>query len=122
MLKSKCNDYCHTRQVQKIHLRNTFATQCTLRAKICDFKQRGKPSVSACLFGMLAFAQSTRGQQDPAAGKSTTSTTQGGSAPEKDASAAAEQDLEKAVQNPVASLISVPVQNNTNLLNIALAH
>ena len=81
-------------------------------------KRRGKPSVRAaflvCLCGMLAFAQSLRGQQDPAIGKSTTSTVQGGSPPEKDASGAAQEELEKAVQNPVASLITVPLQNNTN--------
>ena len=40
------------------------------------FKRRALQSARAgslvCLFGMLAFAQSTRGQQDPATGKSTT--------------------------------------------------
>lgn len=64
-----------------------------------QIKGRGKPWASVafllCLFGMLDFAQSMRGQQDPAAGKPSTSTAQGGAAPQKDAAAAAEEELQK---------------------------
>src|SRR5271166_2947954 len=57
---------------------------------------------------------STSAQQDSSAGaKSATAAT---SPADKTApsDAAATADLQKAVQNPVASLISVPVQNNSN--------
>jgi hypothetical protein len=56
------------------------------------------------LFAMLVFTGIiTATAQDPQPQKS----------PE-DAAAAAQDKLEKAVQNPVASLISVPLQNNAN--------
>ena len=64
---------------------------------------------AVCLLGMLAFAHAMRGQQDPATGKSTT-----GAPPEEDVSAAAQEESENAVHNPVASLTSIPLHNNTN--------
>ena len=59
-------------------------------------------SVSAAL--LFLFASGLTAQEKPAASTS--------AAPDTGASAAS--SLEKAVQNPVASLISVPIQNNTN--------
>jgi hypothetical protein len=53
-------------------------------------------------------------QEAANAEKSTTAGTMPGPPPAKDDSAAAAEELQKAVQNPVASLISVPIQNNTN--------
>jgi hypothetical protein len=49
----------------------------------------------------------------PALAQDSTSTTQGASAAHEPASGGT-QDLQKATQNPVSSLISVPVQNNRN--------
>jgi hypothetical protein len=54
----------------------------------------------------LLFANLVTAQEPPKAAASTTGA--------KDAGAAAAEELQKAVQNPVASLISVPVQNNSN--------
>jgi len=77
-----------------------------------------KSSVSAsslmCLFAVLTFGQGIEAQEDPAGKKQGSSDAQKGAVPEKDASAAAEEELQKAVQNPAASLISVPLYNNTN--------
>ncbi len=52
----------------------------------------------------LSFAQENQ----------STTTTQDGAAKAAQMQAAAAAELQKAVQNPVASLISVPVQNNSN--------
>jgi hypothetical protein len=55
-----------------------------------------------------------QGQEDSAGKKPAASDAQKGTVPERDESATAEEQLQKAVQNPVASLISVPLQNDTN--------
>jgi len=54
-----------------------------------------------CLFAVLTFGQGIEAQEDQAS-----SNAQKGAVPEKDASAAAETKLQKAVQNPVDRLIS----------------
>lgn len=66
------------------------------------------------LFFMLAFGQSVQAQQDDSPGEATTADAQGAAPAEKNEPAGASSSLEKAVQNPVANLISVPLQNNTN--------
>ena len=66
------------------------------------------------LFAALTFGQGIEAQEDPAGKKQASSDAQKGAVAKKDASAAAEEELQKAVQNPVASLISVPLQNNTH--------
>jgi hypothetical protein len=64
----------------------------------------------ATLFAMFALCQATLAQQADSKQKTAT-----GEAPtEKGKVAAGSGDLEKAVQNPVANLISVPLQNNSN--------
>ena len=77
-----------------------------------------KSSVSVpflmCLFAVLTFGQGIKAQEDPGGNKQASSDAQKGAVPEKDVSAAAEEELQNAVQHPVASLISVPLQNNTN--------
>jgi len=67
-----------------------------------------------CLFAVLTFGQGIEAQEDSAGRKQASSDAQKGGVSGKDASTAAEEELQKAVQNPVASLISVPLQNNTN--------
>src|SRR5271163_5146281 len=66
---------------------------------------------------MAAFAPLARSQEqaspNPQAGTSTAKAQPPAEEPEADTSAATEA-LQKATQNPVASLISVPVQNNNN--------
>src|SRR5271155_2354946 len=66
---------------------------------------------------MAAFAPLARSQEQaspsPQAGTSTAKAQPPAEEPEADTSAATEA-LKKATQNPVASLISVPVQNNNN--------
>jgi len=57
-----------------------------------------------CLPGHALSAQESQTTPKPAAS----------AAVDNDASASAAADLQKAVQNPVASLISVPIQNNSN--------
>jgi hypothetical protein len=59
------------------------------------------------LISILSFATVHALAQD------SSSTTQEGAAP-PEAAAGGAQDLQKATQNPVSSLISVPVQNNSN--------
>ena len=59
------------------------------------------------LISILSFATV------PALAQDSSSTTQEGSAP-PEATAGGAHDLQKATQNPVSSLISVPVQNNSN--------
>ena len=66
---------------------------------------------------LAAFAPLARSQEQPSpspqAGTSTAKAQPPAEEPEADTSAATEA-LQKATQNPVASLISVPVQNNNN--------
>jgi hypothetical protein len=72
-----------------------------------------------CLWviGMLAFAPSARSQKltapDPQAGVQSGKAQPQNEEPEANTSSSTEA-LQKATQNPVASLISVPVQNNSN--------
>jgi len=69
-----------------------------------------------CVF-LLAFAPLSQSQDHTSAG-SQAGTTSGKAKPEAEepeaATSAATEALQKATQNPVASLISVPVQNNNN--------
>src|SRR5271163_4968642 len=66
---------------------------------------------------LAAFAPLARSQEQPSpspqAGTSTAKAQPPAEEPEADTSAATEA-LQKATQNPVASLISVPIQNNNN--------
>ncbi len=66
---------------------------------------------------MAVFAPAARSQEQPSpspqAGSSTAKPQPPAEEPEADTSAATEA-LQKATQNPVASLVSVPVQNNNN--------
>jgi hypothetical protein len=79
-----------------------------------------KPAIFACVL-MIGFVCEARSQdQSSTAAQSGTSSSQAkakanpnGEEAEAGSSAATEA-LQKATQNPVASLISVPVQNNTN--------
>ena len=81
-------------------------------------KKRFEPitSLSFCLV-LLALAPALRSQQQstqaPQAGASSTKDQLKSEEPEANTSASTEA-LQKATQNPVASLISVPVQNNSN--------
>jgi hypothetical protein len=61
-------------------------------------------ATAVALFGPAILAQESQTAPKPTAK----------AAVDNDASASAAADLQKAVQNPVASLISVPVQNNSN--------
>ena len=67
--------------------------------------------LSLSLFLLLSVPAFAQDKPDPAAQAKPAATADKPAAP-SDASATA--DLQKAVQNPVASLISVPVQNNSN--------
>jgi hypothetical protein len=67
-----------------------------------------------CLFAVLTFGKGIEAQENPAGKKQASSDAQKGAVSEKDASAAAGEELQKAIQNPVASLMNVPLQNNTN--------
>jgi len=58
-----------------------------------------------CLVAVLTFGQGIKAQEDPGGGKKQASS---------DAQKEAVPELQKAVQNPVASLITVSLQNNTN--------
>jgi hypothetical protein len=61
-----------------------------------------------CLIAALTFGKGIEAQEDPADKKQVSSDTQKGAVSENE-SAAAEEELQKAVQNPVASLMSVPL-------------
>lgn len=68
----------------------------------------------ACSVCTLMLVQTVHAQQNPPDATSASQESSGGTAATEDASASTAADLQKAVQNPVASLISVPVQNNSN--------
>jgi len=76
-------------------------------------KQQRNATLSALplAFATVAalFAPAILAQENQTAPKATAN-----AAVQNDASASAAADLQKAVQNPVASLISVPIQNNSN--------
>jgi hypothetical protein len=69
--------------------------------------------VTCVLTIVLLGVVAGQAQESPPAAKPTPASAQGKSAAGQDEEAAAES-LQKATQNPVASLISVPLQNNTN--------
>lgn len=75
-------------------------------------------SVSFLLATLLAIAflwsVPARAQENTAAGKPAPVDAQGKPAAAQDEGAGGTESLQKATQNPVASLISVPLQNNTN--------
>lgn len=69
----------------------------------------------ALLLAMLACSSRVCAQEISSAASVASDNARGETAPvEKDVSAAATAELQKAVQNPVANLISVPIQNNSN--------
>jgi len=63
--------------------------------------------VFVCVIVVLTSGQALRAQQSPPASAPAAQAAPGGNTQE-----AATAELQKAVQNPVANLISVPVQNN----------
>ncbi|HTZ47292.1 MAG TPA: neuromedin U [Verrucomicrobiae bacterium] len=65
--------------------------------------------VFVCVIVVLTSGQALRAQQSPPA-----SAPAAQAAPDGNTQEAATAELQKAVQNPVANLISVPVQNNSN--------
>ena len=72
--------------------------ELTLRSKEHSMKKSAAMVASAALFALAFCAVPAFAQQQP-----------GAAAP-----AASTEDLQKATQNPVASLVSVPIQNNNN--------
>jgi len=81
-----------------------------------QWPQNSKVFIVAVLVGLVALStlQPLAAQDNSASAKPASTPTQAEPSEKRDVSAAAEEQLEKAVQNPVASLISVPLQNNTN--------
>jgi len=61
MFKSKCDAYCHNRQVPRIHVRIYVCDAMYVKGEIMQLQPHRKSSVSAaflaCIAGVLAFAR-----------------------------------------------------------------
>ena len=68
----------------------------------------------AVVFAPLSYSQDQSGNAGQSGSKSAQAKAKPSTAEEEAGTAEAAEALQKATQNPVASLISVPVQNNTN--------
>lgn len=76
--------------------------------KLAPLRKNTLGTLALLFAAILLCANPVTAQETPKAAASTTG------AKDTGAGAAAAEELQKAVQNPVASLISVPVQNNSN--------
>ena len=68
MLKSKCDGYCHNRQVPRIHVRNYVCDAMYVKGEIMQLKPHRKSSVSAAFLTCIAWrpgvCASIQGQED----------------------------------------------------------